>query len=286
MSPGARPAAVTFAPPTRESGAAGADEPSPTFFLAPDWRWEKRRQQSGPALAALRRLVLPQVRRGAWRATAGAGRARERVTTYAGGRQPLALEPALERAWPGRPETLVDPPVLERLERGPGLVVMLDTSLSMAGPARVAAAVAAAALARLAGPGRLGLVGFGETARVVIAPGRWVRPLEAAYRVLALPMGGVTDLAAGLKLGLGLVRAVGRDVQAVLVSDGERTAGADPRALAGAFGRLHVVLVGGRNLALGRELARRGGGRLRVVEGLAGLAPALARLVAELERAS
>ncbi len=259
-------------------------EPSPSFFLVPDWRWEKRRQESGPALAALRRLALPQVRRGAWRAAAGAGRARERVIAYRGGREPLALDEALERFWPGHPENEGELPVVAREERDLRLVVMLDTSLSMAGPARVAAAVAAAALVRLAGPGRLGLVGFGETARVVIAPGRRVRPLEAAYRVLGLPMGGVTDLEAGLRLGLKLSRGAGGRTQAVLVSDAERTAGSDPRHLAGAFGRLHLVLVGGRNLALGRELAQRGRGRLRVVEGLAGLPATLARLVADLER--
>ena len=235
-------------------------------------------------MAALRRLDLPKVRRGAWRAAAGAGRARERVVAYRGGREPLALEPALERLWPGHPEAEGELPVVAREERGLSLVVMLDTSLSMAGPARVAAAVAAAALVRLAGPGRLGLVGFGETARVVIFPGRRVRPLEAAYRVLGLPMGGITDLEAGLRLGLKLARGVGGRTQAVLVSDAERTAGADPRFLAGAFGRLHVVLLGQRNLALARDLARRGRGRLRVVEGLPGLAGALARLVADLER--
>lgn len=203
---------------------------------------------------------------------------------YRGGREPLALEPALERLWPGTPERWGELPVIQRQERGLTLVVMLDTSLSMTGPARVAAAVAAAALARLGGPGRLGLIGFGPTARVVIVPGRRVRPLEAAYRVLGLPMGGVTDLGAGLRLGLRLTRGAGRGAQAVLVSDAERTAGPDPRPLAGAFGRLHVVLVGGRNLALGRELAQKGRGRLRMVEGLAGLAPTLARLVADLER--
>lgn len=235
-------------------------------------------------MAALRRLALPKVRRGAWRAAAGAGRARERVVAYRGGREPLALEPALERLWPGHPEAEGELPVIAREERGLSLVVMLDTSLSMAGPARVAAAVVAAALVRLAGPGRLGLVGFGETARVVIFPGRRVRPLEAAYRVLGLPMGGVTDLEAGLRLGLKLARGAGGRTQAVLVSDAERTAGADPRHLAGAFGRLHVVLVGGRNLDLGRDLARIGRGRLRVVEGLAGLAGTLTRLVADLER--
>lgn len=250
----------------------------------PDWSWEKRRQASGPALTALRRLVLPRLRRGLMHTASGAGRTRERVIAYRGGREPLAVEAALERFWPDRPETFYDLPVLMREERGPGLVVMLDTSLSMAGPGRVAAAVAAAALCRLAAPGRLGLAGFGERARTVIAWGRRVRPLEAAYRVLGLALGGVTDLAAGLHQGLRLLAGAPRGAAGVLVTDAERTAGADPRALAGRFSRLHVVLLGGRNLELGRELARRGRGRLLRVESLAELPGVLGRLVRDLER--
>lgn len=275
---------MDFSPPGPVSEGGRGEEPGPTYFLVPDWSWEKRRQASAPALTALRRLVLPRVRRGLMQAAAGASRTRERVAAYQGGREPLALEAALERIWPGRPETFYDLPVLIREERGPGLVVMLDTSLSMAGSGRVAAAVAAAALCRLAAPGRLGLAGFGERARAVIPWGRRVRPLEAAYRVLGLALGGVTDLAAGLRQGLRLLAGAPRGAAGVLITDAERTAGADPRPLAGRFARLHVVLLGGRNLDLGRDLARRGGGRLLRVDSLAQLPGALGRLVRGLER--
>ncbi|MFH1057179.1 MAG: VWA domain-containing protein [Pseudomonadota bacterium] len=275
---------MEFHQPGPLSEGGRGEDAGPTYFLVPDWNWEKRRQAAAPALNALRRLVLPRVRRGLMQASVGAGRARERVAAYRGGREPLALEAALERIWPERPETFYDLPVVIREERGPGLVVMLDTSLSMAGPGRVAAAVAAAALCRLAAPGRLGLAGFGERARTVIAWGRRVRPLEAAYRVLGLALGGVTDLAAGLRQGHRLMAGAPPGAAAVLITDAERTAGADPRALAGRFARLHVVLLGGRNLGLGRDLARRGGGRLLRVDSLAQLPGALGRLVRDLER--
>ncbi len=51
-----------------------------------------------------------------------------------------------------------------------------------------------------------------------------------------------------------------------LITDGERTAGPDPCGLAKRFRKLHVVLVGRRNVVLSREMARLGKGLWSRVE--------------------
>lgn len=264
----------------KASPAPGGPEADPgAAFICPDWRLPLKRPPVEPALSALRRLVLPQMRWQLLLAGASGGRGWQ-PAPFLGGSEDLDLEATLERLLPGRPAAAED--IIVRRPRRPDLrlLVLLDTSLSLSGPGRVPAAVAGGALARLAASGGLALLAFGEEPRPVIGFGQRVPAWQAAWRVLTLPLGGVTDLAAALQRGLReLAGQRSREVHTVLISDVERTAGPDPRPLAARYRNLHVLLIGERNQSLARQLARLGKGRFVQALRLAKLPQALIMLL-------
>ena len=134
--------------------------------------------------------------------------------------------------------------VQRRVDRRHQVVLMVDTSLSMAGEKMALAAVAAAVLALKLRPGDLAVVLFADGARVVSRFGEEVAPAELVRRMLAVPCGGGTDIAAALRLGHAELQR-GRDPSrsGLLVSDGVYTSGADPLPAAARFGPLHVLLM-------------------------------------------
>ncbi len=133
--------------------------------------------------------------------------------------------------------------VERREERRHQVVLMIDTSLSMAGEKMALAAVAAAVLALNLRAGDLAVVLFADEARAVARLHEEVAVAELVRRMLATPCGGATNVAAALVLGHAeLERGRNPRRSAVLVSDGLYTAGADPRAAAARFGALHVLL--------------------------------------------
>ena len=134
--------------------------------------------------------------------------------------------------------------VQRRVDRRHQVVLMVDTSLSMAGEKMALAAVAAAVLALKLRPGDLAVVLFADGARLVSRFGEEVTPAELVRRMLAVPCGGGTDIAAALRLGHAELQR-GRDPSrsGLLVSDGVYTSGADPLPAAARFGPLHVLLM-------------------------------------------
>ena len=141
--------------------------------------------------------------------------------------------------------------VQRRVDRRHQVVLMVDTSLSMAGEKMALAAVAAAVLALKLRPGDLAVVLFADAARVVSRFGEEVAPAELVRRMLAVPCGGGTDIAAGLRAGHAELQR-GRDPgrSGLLVSDGVFTSGADPLPAAARFGPLHVLLMEEQTAAL------------------------------------
>ena len=139
-----------------------------------------------------------------------------------------------------------------RRERRHEVVLMIDTSLSMAGEKMALAAVAAAVLALNLGPGDLSVVLFADRARTVARLREKLPVAELVRRMLDRPCGGATNVAAALELGAAELER-GRDPRrsAVLVSDGLYTAGCDPRPAAARFRTLHVLLTGERAGAVG-----------------------------------
>lgn len=134
--------------------------------------------------------------------------------------------------------------VRRRIDRRHQVVLIVDTSLSMAGEKMALAAVAAAVLALKLRAGDLAVVLFADTARVILRFGEEVGPEETVRRMLSVACGGGTDIADALRLGHAELQR-GRDPgrSGLLVTDGVCTCGADPLPLAARFGRLHVLLV-------------------------------------------
>ncbi len=134
--------------------------------------------------------------------------------------------------------------VQRRVDRRHQVVLMVDTSLSMAGEKMALAAVAATVLALKLRPGDLAVVLFADVARTVSRFGEEVAPAELVRRMLAVPCGGGTDIAAALVAGHAELQR-GRDPgrSGLLVSDGVYTSGADPLPAAARFGPLHVLLM-------------------------------------------
>jgi Mg-chelatase subunit ChlD len=178
--------------------------------------------------------------------------------------------------------------VQRRVDRRHQVVLMVDTSLSMAGEKMALAAVAAAVLALKLRPGDLSVVLFADGARTVLRFGEEVQPAELVRRMLAVPCGGGTDIAAALRLGHAELQR-GRDPGrcGLLVSDGVYTCGADPLPAAARFGALHVLLMEERpapreagapvttwispRLAVGEPIARAADGGVVRVDGFAAL---------------
>jgi len=173
--------------------------------------------------------------------------------------------------------------VRRRVDRRRQVVLMVDTSLSMAGEKMALAAVAAAVLALKLHHGDLAVVLFADTVRVVSRFGEEVTPAELVRRMLRVPCGGGTDIAAALRAGHGELQR-GRDPgrSGLLVSDGVYTTGADPLPAAARFGPLHVLLVEepavasgttwiAPRLKAGEAIARAGDGGLVRVDGFAAL---------------
>ena len=134
--------------------------------------------------------------------------------------------------------------VRRRVDRRHQVVLMVDTSLSMAGERLALAAVATAVLALKLRPGDLAVELFSDDARLISRFDEEVPPAELVRRMLAVPCGGGTDIEAALRLGHAELQR-GRDPgrSGLLVTDGMYTSGADPLPAAARFGPLHVLLM-------------------------------------------
>ena len=150
------------------------------------------------------------------------------------------VDNVIGKAYPEQGDWIVQ----RRADRRHQVVLMVDTSLSMAGEKMALAAVAAAVLALKLRPGDLAVVLFADGARVISRFGEEVAPPELVRRMLAVPCGGGTDIAAALRAGHAELQR-GRDPgrSGLLVSDGVYTSGADPLPPAARFGPLHVLLM-------------------------------------------
>jgi hypothetical protein len=151
--------------------------------------------------------------------------------------------------------------VRRRVDRRHQVVLMVDTSLSMAGEKMALAAVATAVLALKLRPGDLAVELFADDARLISCFDEEVPPAELVRRMLAVPCGGGTDIAAALRLGHAELQR-GRDPgrSGLLVTDGMYTSGADPLPAAARFGPLHVLLMETQPAARRAGQAGKGGG--------------------------
>jgi hypothetical protein len=142
------------------------------------------------------------------------------------------LENAAGKQYPDAADWVVEFREEERRQ----VVLMIDTSGSMAGEPMALASVAAAVLALKVAPWDLGIVTFADDARDVVLLGERIPPEEMVRRLLDQPCRGSTNIEAALAAGeRQLGRASDPRRAGVLVSDGQFTAGNNPRPVAGRF---------------------------------------------------
>ncbi|WP_167676862.1 VWA domain-containing protein [Rhodococcus sp. B10] len=158
--------------------------------------------------------------------------------------------------------------VRERLHTKRSIVLVVDISGSMKGERVRTAAATVGALAGELNQDNLAVVAFWSDAAVLTRFGDPMTPLGILDTILRIPAQGLTNVQFALDTAAGLLRGTSsRDARVVLLSDCVHNAGPDPRYIAASIPRLDVLLdtSGENDLDLGRDLARLGHGRIRMV---------------------
>ncbi|WP_235564779.1 VWA domain-containing protein [Modestobacter sp. Leaf380] len=222
-----------------------------------------------------RRLAVPRPPRDR-RSRRGVGELTSQRWT--GGSDELDLERTLD-AIAGTPLPEDDDVVVrERLRRTRSVVLVVDVSGSMKGERLRTAAATVGALAGELGRDRLAVVAFWSDAAVLVPLGAPVEPLGVLDLLLRVPTQGLTNVSFALETAGRLLAGVPqRDARVLLLSDCVHNAGPDPRTAAARLPRLDVLLdtSGEDDVDLGRDLARRGRGRIRLVRDHTDVARAL-----------
>jgi Mg-chelatase subunit ChlD len=263
----------------RGSGApAFTDEPGAVVATPQDGRIDPLVRDRARQIAA--RLALRRPRRDA-STSRGAGDLAS--VPYAGGSDDVDLDRTLEilteRPLPEDEDIIVR----ERMRTRRSVVLAVDVSGSMRGERIRTAAAAVGALAGELSRDHLAVLAFWSDAAKLLDLGAPVQPLQVLDDLLRIPAQGLTNVAFPLQVAAReLARVPVRDARVLLLSDCVHNAGPDPRIVAGRLPRLDVLLdtTGEHDLELGRELARRGRGRMHRVQTFRDVAPALSAIFA------
>ncbi|ORI26202.1 VWA domain-containing protein [Rhodococcus sp. 1168] len=171
--------------------------------------------------------------------------------------------------------------VRERLHTKRSVVLVVDISGSMKGERVRTAAATVGALAGELNRDNLAVVAFCSDAAVLTRFGDPMTPLGILDTVLRIPARGLTNVQFALDTAAGLLRTVSSpDSRVVLLSDCVHNAGPDPRPTAAQIPRLDILLdtSGENDVDLGRDLARLGHGRIKVIRTYRDVGPALSAL--------
>ncbi|MDJ0360343.1 VWA domain-containing protein [Rhodococcus sp. H29-C3] len=171
--------------------------------------------------------------------------------------------------------------VRERLHTKRSVVLVVDISGSMKGERVRTAAATVGALAGELNRDNLAVVAFWSDAAVLTRFGDPMTPLGILDTVLRIPARGLTNVQFALDTAYGLLRTVSSpDSRVLLLSDCVHNAGPDPRPTAARIPRLDILLdtSGENDVDLGRDLARLGHGRIRVIRTYRDVGPALSAL--------
>jgi Mg-chelatase subunit ChlD len=177
------------------------------------------------------------------------------------------------------------------VHRPQGVILSVDTSLSMTGEKLALTGVAIAVVLLQFPDDPVGIVAFENEAKVIKRPEERISIHQLVERFLDVPAQGYTHLEDGLKSALKLMRDAsaagqGRPASTVLLTDGKYTAGKDPGYLAPKFPHLVVLKMGREKASLNlcQELAQKGSGALREVGELESLPQVMYSVVKDLLR--
>jgi len=205
-------------------------------------------------------------------------------TPWSGGSDELDLERTLE-AIAGKPyPEATDIVVRERVRQRRSVVLVVDVSGSMKGERVRTAAATVGALAGELTRDRLAVVAFWSDAAVLVRMGEQVAPLALLDLLLRVPTQGLTNVTFALETAARQLAGVSqRDARVLLLSDCVHNAGPDPRLTAARLPRLDVLLdtSGEDDVDLGRDLARAGRGRIRLIRDHRDVAGALGAVFAD-----
>ena len=239
---------------------------------------ERLARQRAREIAA--RLAVPRPRRDT-RARRGIGELES--VPYRAGSDDIDLDRTLDvLAGTPMPED-EDIVVRERERTRRSVVLVVDVSGSMKGERVRTAAATVGALVGELHRDRLAVVAFWSDAAVLVRLGEPVPPLKALDVLLRVPARGLTNVAFALQVAeQQLAGVLRRDARVLLLSDCVHNAGPDPRPAAARLPRLDVLLdtSGEEDVELGRDLARMGRGRLRLVRAHRDVAAALTAVFA------
>jgi Mg-chelatase subunit ChlD len=173
--------------------------------------------------------------------------------------------------------------VRERVRDRRAVVLVVDISGSMREERlRTAAATVGALASELSGDD-LAVLTFWSDAAWLSHFASALAPHRLLDALVAMPVRGLTNLELPLRLATReLALRPGKESRAILLSDCVHNAGPDPRPAAARLPRLDILLdlLGERDVALARELARLGRGQVRPIRGHRDVAPALTELFA------
>jgi Mg-chelatase subunit ChlD len=269
---------------TRPGGTARGttDEPAdliPLTELDTESSVDQRARARARQIA--RRLAVPRPPRDR-RSRRGVGELAS--VRWSGGSDELDLERTLE-AIVGEPFPQgTDMIVRERVRQRRSVVLVVDVSGSMKGERVRTAAAAVGALAGELARDRLAVVAFWSDAAVLVRRGQQVAPLAVLDLLLRVPTQGLTNVTFALEsASRQLAGLPPQDARVLLLSDCVHNAGPDPRLTAAWLPRLDVLLdtSGEHDVLLGRDLARAGRGRVRLVRGHRDVAASLTAVFAD-----
>jgi Mg-chelatase subunit ChlD len=203
---------------------------------------------------------------------------------WSGGSDELDLERTLEvlagNPFPEEGEIVVR----ERVRQRRSVVLVVDVSGSMKGERVRTAAATVGGLAGELARDNLAVVAFWSDAAVLVRMGEQVDPLAVLDLLLRVPTQGLTNVSFALETASRQLAGVPpRDARVLLLSDCVHNAGPDPRPIAARLPRLDVLVdtSGEVDTELGRDLARSGRGRARLIRDHRDVAGALGAVFAD-----
>jgi len=150
-------------------------------------------------------------------------------------------------------------------------IMMIDTSLSMSGPKVAMAMASLGVLAYKLKTIQYSIITFDSVARVLKPLDRKVPVETIVSELLDIPAMGFTNIEDGLRKGIvEMNRSIAKEKIAILITDGNYTAGKDPRQLAAEYPRLFVIMMKSDDSQpkLCADMAALGKGKVMEVDGI------------------